>query len=192
MDWKDIAGKVIAAGAPAVGGALFGPLGKLAGEVLASTLGVDPTPEAVGNAVDQATIGNPQPLAAADNKWTLAAAEIKAQAEVATAQVTAVNEAIRAEASVINGWWGNWRMVLAWSLAIETLAWPPFIMWSIVAGAPSTALLSMSGLIMTWWGARFGVVGVHVWTGSNERQAIVTGQKPESVVSKIGKALTRK
>lgn len=55
MDWKDIAGSLVQAGAPIIGGALGGPLGGMIGSaignVVASSLGVESTPEAVETAI---------------------------------------------------------------------------------------------------------------------------------------------
>jgi len=201
MDWKSLGGELIRSGAPVIGTALGGPMGGMIGGVLgdivAKQLGVENTPAAIDNAIktmppDQLAARLTAAEAEATAKYSFLTEQAKAQADVAKTQVEAVNETIRAEASKVDGWWGNWRVVLAWSLAIETLAWPPFIMWCIVTGAPAQALLGMSGLIMSWWAARFGVVGVHVWTGSNERQAIVTGTAQESIATKIGKAISVK
>ncbi len=56
MDWKDIAGKLITMGAPAIGTALGGPLGGTIGGVLgnivASELGVEATPQAVADKIN--------------------------------------------------------------------------------------------------------------------------------------------
>jgi hypothetical protein len=191
MDWKDLAGKVIAAGAPSVGGALFGPLGKAAGEILASVLGVPATPEAVGAAIDKA---NPDQIASADNQWTVAIEEMKAQAEVAKSQVQAVNETIRAEVAVGDGWLGKWRGIHAWELTAECPFWAGALLYAIFSPAKETNVsdaIQLSGLIMAWWGARFGVLGVHVWQGSNERQAAITGGAMPGVLKQIGKALGR-
>ena len=39
MDWKDVAAKVVSLGAPMLGSALGGPLGGMAGKVLADAFG---------------------------------------------------------------------------------------------------------------------------------------------------------
>lgn len=51
LDWLAIGKQVIAVGAPTIGAALGGPVGAQVGGVLASILGVEATPEAVGGAV---------------------------------------------------------------------------------------------------------------------------------------------
>src|SRR4051794_28260658 len=52
MDWKDVAAKVVSLGAPMLGSALGGPLGGMAGKVLADAFGAAAsTPEAVHAAI---------------------------------------------------------------------------------------------------------------------------------------------
>jgi hypothetical protein len=51
MDWTSLGKQVIALGAPTIGAALGGPVGARVGGVLASILGVEATPQAVGDAV---------------------------------------------------------------------------------------------------------------------------------------------
>lgn len=199
-DFKSLGAELIRAGAPIIGTAILGPMGGtiggVLGDIVARSLGVPNTPAAIDNAIKTMPADElAAKLSAAESeavaRYSFLTEQAKAQAEVAKAQVEAVNESIRAEAGKVDGWWGHWRIVLAWTLAVETLAWPPFIMWCVVQGAAAQSLLGMSGLLITWWGARFGVVGVHVWTGSNERQAIVTGESP-SIVKTIAKAVTGK
>lgn len=206
MDWKSVAGPLIAAGAPTLGKILGdmipipggAMLGEWAGKAVADALGVEPTPEAVARKIEADPVGAGIALAGveteAQTKWKAQAEIAKAQAEVGVAQVAAVNETIRAEnaaqASKPEGWWGQWRTLLAWTLGAETIAWPPFMMALVVMGRTGD-LIQLSGLITTWWAARFGLLGVHVWTGSNERQAIVTGQAP-SALGNVVKAITGK
>lgn len=50
MNWSDV-GKIVGRAAPVVGGLLGGPAGASVGSLLATTLGVDPTPESVDAAL---------------------------------------------------------------------------------------------------------------------------------------------
>jgi hypothetical protein len=201
MDWRDLGGSLIKAGAPIIGTALGGPLGGMIGGaiggVVADALGVPATPEAVDTALKTTPAPELQAkLSAAEieaqAKWPALAEIAKAEADVAKVGLEQVNESIRAEAARVNGWWGNWRTVLAWTLAIETFAWPPFIMWLIAAKGGVGDLVQAAGIITTWWTARFGVLGVHVWTGSRERQTIVTGAPAPTVVGQVIKAVRGK
>ena len=53
MDWKDVGNAVIKAGAPLLGGALFGPAGSVIASIISGNLGVSPesTPEQVMAAI---------------------------------------------------------------------------------------------------------------------------------------------
>ncbi len=55
MNWQSIAGALVSAGAPTIGGLLGGPaggiVGNLVGSLLGQALGVPATPEAVGSAI---------------------------------------------------------------------------------------------------------------------------------------------
>lgn len=98
MDWRDLAGTLIKAGAPIIGGALGGPLGGMIGnalgDVVANALGVSPTPEVVNNAITStpADILGPK-LAAAEAE---AQAKWPALAEIAKAYYAADTEMVKA------------------------------------------------------------------------------------------------
>lgn len=204
MDWKDIAGPLIKAGAPAIGTLLGGPLGGtlggLLGNTVASALGVDATPEAVSSAI---ATGDPAAtqavLSAADQKVVAEYGYLtelaKAQASVAEKQVESVNNAIIAEAqaraAAPDQWWGQWRTIMAYELTVECPAWAALLAWCILAGKLNE-LISATSLLTVWWGLRFGVLGVHVWTGSNERQAAITGRAPGGVFGSIAAAITNR
>ncbi|BBF93394.1 hypothetical protein [Blastochloris tepida] len=113
---------------------------------------------------------------------------IRAEAEVARVQVAEVNASIRAEAATRDGWWGTWRTILAYELALECPAWAALMMWAIVAGRIAD-LVAAASLLSVWWGARFGILGVHVWTGSHERQTAITGQPIPGVVGALAGAI---
>ena len=90
MDWKDLAGTLVKAGAPIIGGALGGPIGTMIGgaigNVVANALGVEATPEAVDKAIATTP---PEVLVAklsaaeaeAQAKWPALADMVKAQEE---------------------------------------------------------------------------------------------------------------
>ena len=169
---------------PTIGGLLGGlagpagaAIGAKAGEILAGALGVPATPEAVGKAIDaDPDAAEKLQQAEEDHADALIA---QAQAEIAKTQVTAVNASIQAEtaASVAagDGWRGQWRWLHAWELTLECPVWLGLFVYVIVSGnvVAFTGLASLQGLIMAYMGARFGVLGVHVWQGSNERQVAI-------------------
>jgi len=98
MDWRDLAGSLIKAGAPIIGGALGGPLGGMIGnalgDVVANALGVSPTPEVVNNAINNMPADQLGPkLAAAEAE---AQAKWPALAEIAKAYYAADTEMVKA------------------------------------------------------------------------------------------------
>lgn len=204
MDWTNLAGTLIKAGAPAIGTILGGPLGgsigSVIGNTLATALGTEPTPEAVNNAIVTGDPGAVQAaLSAADQKivaqyeYLQKLAEV--QASVAEKQVESVNQAIIAEtqaaAAQPNNWWGQWRTIMAYELTAECPLWAAMMFWAIFTGRGGD-LVAATSLLTVWWGARFGVLGVHVWTGSNERQAAITGQPVKGALSAIVSAVRKK
>jgi hypothetical protein len=50
----------------------------------------------------------------------------------------------------------------------------------------------LSALLMTYFGARFGVLGVYVSGRSREKQAGITGQPPVSLLAELIRAAVKK
>lgn len=102
MNWKDLGGQLIKAGAPIIGTAIGGPVGGVIGSglgtILANALGVEDTPEAVSTAIQNTPPDQLQAkLAAAESE---AAAKWPALAEIVKAQETGKTE--RFEAGVLD------------------------------------------------------------------------------------------
>ena len=194
MDWSDLATTVIGLGAPVIGRALAGPLGAAAGHLLARALGVsEATPSAVEEAIKAAS---PDAAAAAamlaEQKWALA---FGAEAEAGKAQVVAVGETQRAEMTsedLLQRWWRP-----LYALELSMLECPAFaaavlhVLWTGFAPGIN-GFATLSGLLMAYFAARFGVLGVYVSGRSREKQAAVTGQPVPGVVTQVVKAATRK
>ena len=51
---------------------------------------------------------------------------------------------------------------------------------------------NLSGLLIAYFGARFGVLGVYVSGRSREKQACATGQVTPSVIGEVLKTLVKK
>jgi hypothetical protein len=193
MDWKDVAAKVVSLGAPMLGSALGGPLGGMAGKVLADAFGAAAaTPEAVNAAIsDKAADLKLAAEAAqkAENEWMAAVAEIGKQ------QVSEVGETMRAEATsedVLQRWW---RPLYALELSlIECPAFALTLLHALWIGhdAGINGMANLSGLLMTYFGARFGVLGVYVSGRTREKQTAITGEDAPSLVGTVLKAVARK
>jgi hypothetical protein len=189
MNWNDLAGKVIGLGAPLLGQALGGPLGAAAGKILADALGAhEPTPAAVGTAIEQAA--DPKAAAAAaqqaESEWLAALAEIgKAQ----VAEVGATQRAEMASGDPLQRWW---RPLYALELSlVECPAFALTLLHALWIGhdAGINGFADLSALFMAYFGARFGVLGVYITGRTKEKQASATGELPPTVIGELLKAL---
>jgi hypothetical protein len=189
MDWRDIAGDLVKAGAPIIGTAVGGPLGGIAGNVIgkliADALGVAPTPDAVSNAINTLPASEVQAkLAEADARWSSIAAQVQAEAELGSAQVAAIGETMRAElqlAGLVSGrartliavLQGIWRpyIMLVWGTSL------PFQLAAILhkAYAKDAGTLAELSSVLTalamWNAGPAGVAGVYAWGRTREKLA---------------------
>jgi hypothetical protein len=196
MDWSDLAKQVIGLGAPVLGTALGGPLGGLAGKILADALGATaPTPAAVSDAIAKAQADPSAAAQAADAARAAEANWLAALAEAGKAEVAEVGQTMRAEAASGDPLQRWWRPLYA--LELTLLECPGFAvvlghgLWNgkveIING-----LANLSGLIMTYMAARFGVLGVYVSGRSREKQAALTGEAVPSVLGQVVKAIAKR
>lgn len=200
MNWQDLGGSLIRAGAPIIGNALGGPLGGAIGNalggVLATALGTDATPEAVDDALKTTPAGELQDrLAAADSaavvRYQYLAEIAKADAEAQARTLAETNETMRIEAAsgdIVQRWW---RPIYAFELTLECAICWALAMWDLAFGAGKIAAwaVNASGLLSVYWGARFGVLGVYVNGRSREKEAVATGQLTPSMIDQIVKAV---
>ncbi len=193
LDWKDLAQTVVGLGAPALGLALGGPLGASAGKILADVLGVAvSTPQDV-HAEIASRMGDPDDLAEAarkaESEWFAALAEV---GRVQVAEVGATQRAEIGSDDKLQKWWRP-----AYALELSMLECPAFVatllhaLWS-GHQAGITGFADLSGLLIAYFGARFGVLGVYVSGRSREKQACSTGQAVPSVVNEVLRSLVKK
>jgi hypothetical protein len=193
MDWTTVAGKLVSLGAPMLGSALGGPLGGMAGKLVADAFGAAAaTPEAVHAAITDKTADlkiAAEAAQKAETEW------MSALAEIGKAQVSEVGETMRAEAvseDVLQRWW---RPLYALELSlIECPAFAMTLLHALWTGhdVGINGLANLSGLLMTYFGARFGVLGVYVSGRTREKQTALTGEGMPSIVGTVLKAVTRK
>jgi hypothetical protein len=188
VDWSDIASKVIGLGAPILGSALGGPIGAAAGNILAEALGApESTPTAVGT-----TLSSIDPAVAAAAARQAESEWLDALAEIGKTQVSEVAQTQRAElvsGDLVQRWW---RPIYA--LELSLLECPAFALTMLHAlwmghEAGINGFASLSALWMTYFGARFGVLGVYVSGRTREKQAAATGELPPTVIGQFIKAL---
>jgi hypothetical protein len=184
MDWGDLGKQVIALGAPMLGTALGGPLGGVAGEILAKAVGsIAPTPAAVQASLPAA---DPNRLAEAEAQW---AQMIQAEAETQRTAIAETQQTIRAEIASDDPLQKWWRPVYAFELTLECA-----VLWAVLVhefwtGDIQTinALVGATALLVTYWGFRFGVLGVYVSGRTREKVSAVTGQDAPGVIEKLVK-----
>ena len=190
FDWDELAEQVVGLGAPLIGGALGGPLGAAAGKILADALGAgEATPDAVKAMIaakgdDFATV---QAAAReADAQFAIALAQVAQQ------QVREVAQTQRAEISSPDLLQRIWRPTHA--LELSLVECPLFsltllhALWTGFEPAIS-GFGALSGLLIAYFGARFGILGVYVAGRSREKIATATGEVMPGLIRGLAGAL---
>jgi hypothetical protein len=192
LEWKDLASRVVGLGAPLLGQALGGPFGGAAGKILADVLGAsEASPDTVGRAIAEQ---GSDPALAADALQRAEAAWMAALAEIGKAQVGEVGQTQRAEMASADRLQRWWRPLYALELSlVECPAFALTVLHALWLGheAGITGFASLSGLIMTYFAARFGVLGVYVSGRTREKQAALTGETVPSLIGELAKAVTK-
>jgi hypothetical protein len=193
LNWKDLVPQVIGLGAPLLGQALGGPLGAAAGTLLANALGAQAaTPDAVAGAIAER---------GADSNFAAAAAQkaesewLSALAEIGKAQVAEIGLTQRAEIAAEDKLQRWWRPLYALELSLlECPAFALTLLHALWLGheAGINGFANLSALLMTYFGARFGVLGVYVTGRTREKQIGATGELPPSIAAAILKAVKKK
>lgn len=189
MEWGDLARQVIGLGAPVLGTALGGPLGGVAGEILAKAIGsAAATPAAVQA---QLPAADPTRLAEAEAQW---AQMIQAEAETQRVAISETQATIRAEIASDDPVQKWWRPAYAFELTIECAALWAVLMHEFWTGDIQTinALVNATALLVTYWGFRFGVLGVYISGRTREKVSALTGQDAPGMIERVVKAVVKK
>jgi len=192
LDWKDLVQRVIGLGAPLLGQALGGPLGAAAGTMLAQALGAAETPEAVDRAIAERGVDSTFAAEAAqraESQWLAALAEV---GKVQVAEVGATQRAELASEDRLQRWW---RPLYALELSlIECPAFMLALLHALWLGHDTgiNGFASLSALLMTYFGARFGVLGVYVSGRTREKATGMTGELSPSLVGALIRAIAKK
>ncbi|MGZ8390341.1 MAG: hypothetical protein ACXWVL_07080 [Rhodoplanes sp.] len=198
MNWQDLGGALIKAGAPILGNALGGPLGGMIGDaiggVLANALGVEATPEAVDHAINTTPAGElAAKLSAAEAEavamWQALPKIAKAHAEAAAT----VNDTMRAELAAGRPW-HHWRNLWGYSCVAQVSVASALFAWFMASGnwQAMNALAQHSGMLLTYFGMQLSVLGVVTNASAREKTTAVTGQLAPSVIEQIVKAVRKK
>jgi hypothetical protein len=189
MNWADVAKQVIGLGAPMLGTALGGPLGGAAGRILAEVIGApEATPEAVGKALPGC---GAERIALAENAWAEA---VRAEAEAVRGSVAETQATIRAELTSEDALQRWWRPLYAFELTFECAALWIVLIHEFWTGDMTAinALIGATGLLVSYWGFRFGVLGVYMSGRTREKVCAATGQNAPGVLDKLVKAVAKK
>ena len=189
MEWGDLARQVIGLGAPVLGTALGGPLGGVAGEILAKAIGsAVATPAAVQA---QLPAVDPARLAEAEAQW---AQMIRAEAETQRVAISETQATIRAEIASDDPVQKWWRPAYAFELTVECAALWAVLMHEFWTGDIQTinALVNATALLVTYWGFRFGVLGVYISGRTREKVSALTGQDAPGMIERVVKAVVKK
>jgi hypothetical protein len=195
MDWGSLTRQVIGLGAPLIGQALGGPLGATAGRILADALGTAPTPAAVGRAIESSTDDHAAKAAIAAAASQAEAQWAEALAEIGKAQVAEIGATQRAEMASGDPLQRWWRPLYALELSlIECPAFVATLLHALWVGSDKAinGFGIVTSLLIAYFGARFGVLGVYVTGRTREKQALATGEATPSIVGEVVKAITRR
>jgi hypothetical protein len=188
MDWSELARQVIALGAPMLGAALGGPLGGAAGRILAEVVGAaNATPEAVGKVLPTCS---PDKIAQAESNW---AEMIRAEAEAQRGAIAETQATIRAELISEDPLQRWWRPLYAFELTLECAALWAVLVHEFWAGNMTiiNALIGATGLLVSYWGFRFGVLGVYVSGRTREKVSFATGQDVPSALGRLASVIVK-
>jgi hypothetical protein len=191
MNWMELAAPLMRLGAPVLGAALGGPFGAAAGRIVAEVFGAEEaTPAAAQTAVAKADPAQAMQLAqAAEDKW------LAALAEIGKAQVAETGATMRAESASGDSLQRWWRPLYALELSlVECPAFALTLLRALWTGhdAGINGFATLSGLLIAYFGARFGVLGVYVAGRSREKQVTATGELAPSIIEQVVKAVRRK
>lgn len=204
MDWKSIVGPLVQSAAPTLGSILGGfipfPGGSLIGaelgKIIAAQFGVEATPEAVNNAIqnspsDVATAKLQAAESEAIAKWPALAQIAQAEAGDRTAQSQAINATMTAEVAAGQPWYA-WRNLYGYMVTTNVGLTSLIILHELFTGDMKAiaAFQNLSGFFLSWYGAQFALLGVVFKGASNEKIAAVTGEVP-GIVGQIIKAVKR-
>lgn len=195
MNWKDLGGQLIKAGAPIIGTAIGGPVGGVIGSslgtILANALGVEDTPEAVGKAIETMPAGELQAkLAAADSeaaaKWPALAEIAKSDNEARVAQTQVINETQRAEiAAGVSPW--HWRHLIGYAALIWFLIpIPAFAMLTFrYDGAAVGQLTLLLQAAVPIYGFMCGLLGYIAHDTTRLKTVAITGEQQTGLIEKV-------
>lgn len=188
MDWKDIA-RVVAPLAPTAGSILGGLIpfpggsfiGQKFGEIIAAQFGVQPTPQAVSEAIASAT----EETARAKINAAVEQARIQVQGFVdieraylhlAEVGLTQTGQTMRAELEHQHWYFTGWRPACGWVFVANAIAFGVMLLLAACRAqlgdpAPLKILTEAWPIFAAYFGTLAAMVGVYVTCRSQEKKA---------------------
>lgn len=220
MNWQAVAaqlaqlglpilGRLLGGMVPMVGGFLGGEggLGEQAGglvaRAIATALGVEPTPEAIGRAIEQKptseVVTKLQAIEAeAAAKWPALAeiAKVETEGETEVAKINAEANARAVVEIASNGFWLSlYRSILMYAATAQLAAFGIVFFYALLLDQSLWSRVTSGMDLIKWWlGANASVLGVHFYTRGKEREAAATGQAQGPIVgtaAKVAKAVKK-
>lgn len=192
MNWGDV-GKAVAPLAPALGGLLGGfiplPGGALAGQaigtIIARQFGVEPTPQAVSDALKRADadVAIAKLQAAADQvkaEVDGAARIFEAEARLIAGTTESVNTTMRVEVQQENRHWffTGWRPACGWVFVISAAAFGVLLTYATILALAGdrealTVIAEAWPVYAVYFGALAAMVGVYIVGRSKEKAEVI-------------------
>ena len=184
MNWSDIKGFVSKA-APLLG-SLLGPAGTAAGSLIASALGVDESPEAVMQALQQ----DPQAaikLQQIEREHKRELRRMKIEAE--TAQITQINETMRAELKT-DGWFkSGWRPTIGYVTSFSFAGLMAGLVYALFKEPGNASdIIAEASIVLT---AMLTVLGVNITQRSGDKRASI-GQNTPGILGSIAERIRQR
>jgi len=193
-----IALKLVGLGLPMLGTAIGGPFGGIVAGMIAKAIGAPAaTPEAIHETMN--TTSNDvlvQKLKSVESEY---AAQVQAEAKVATADTENVNKTMQAEVQAaleiakVGGRLGrfvaflqiSWRPVLAYETILEMFGGACVMGYEIITGNVdvTASMLQYSGFLGWYLSLKCGLLGFYSWNRTQEKVAGVgttVGDKPST------------
>lgn len=184
--WGKVAG-LIGGAAPMVGQLLMGPAGNSIGSMVASVLGVAPTPDAVAQAI-QADPEAAVKIARIESEERVRLQELLTQQsanelQAESANLATVNTTMQAEAQSEKWLQYSWRPIFGLTLAAAFMTVVVFccvLAWRAISKADADAMSMIPSLIssfMPMFGFGATIVGVAAWHRGKEKR-VRAGEAP--------------
>jgi hypothetical protein len=178
IDWAGV-GRRVAGQAPLVGSLLFGRAGEAVGGLIASTLGVEPSP----SAVDQALSDNPEALQAiarleAEHREQLTRMGLEAE----TARLAEINRTMRAEANSEHWPQFSWRPYWGFSSGTAFIVVTVFVCVlayeAVMGGKPESMAMipQLIGAMAALFAIPGTILGVTAWHRGQMQRARAMGR----------------